>query len=344
MTINSTDFFTIFVARNNNYDTFPKFMEQSTNSRTDTVIYCAPVQGLTETAWRHYHRDIYGDGITSYFTPFLRVERGEVRYRDARDLKSDLNVGLPLVPQIIFRDLKEFKALCDTVVDAGYSSIDINMGCPFPPQVHHGRGAGAIANVALIESLNDEMNGAYKDVKFSLKMRLGAEAPDEWQASAEAINALPLTHVTLHPRTARQQYEGDLHMDQFARFLESSRHPVIYNGDLTEPVHIDDILTRYPLLGGVMIGRGLFSRPSLVAEWRSGCEWDEVHRMEALRRLHSSVYDYYCDTLSGDVQVLGKLKPFWEYMAPQLDRKAYKGIKKATTLRKYDDAVGMIFR
>lgn len=267
-----------------------------------------------------------------------------MRYRDARDLKSDFNVGLPLIPQIIFRDLKEFRELCDTVVNADYSSIDINMGCPFPPQVHHGRGAGAIANIALLEELRDEMNGAYKDVNFSLKMRLGADSPDEWRGSIEAINALPLTHVTMHPRTARQQYEGELHMDEFARFLDSSRHPVIYNGDLTEPEHIDEIVARYPSIGGVMIGRGLFSRPSLVAEWRSDSEWDEARRMEALRRLHSCVYGHYRDTLSGDAQVLGKIKPFWEYMAPQLDRKVYKGIKKATTLRKYDDAVAMIFR
>ena len=319
-------------------------MEQSTNLRSEAAVYCAPVQGLTETAWRHFHRAVYGDGITAYHTPFLRVERGEVRYRDARDLKSDFNIGLPLVPQIIFRDIKEFKALCDTVTDAGYSCVDINMGCPFPPQVHHGRGAGAIANVQLLNALRDEMTDAYKDVKFSLKMRLGAETPDEWRGSIEAINALPLTHVTLHPRTARQQYEGELHMDEFARFLESSRHPVIYNGDLTEPAHIDDIFARYPSVGGVMIGRGLFSCPSLVAEWRSGEEWDTARRMEALRRLHSSVYGYYRDNLSGDAQVLGKVKPFWEYMVPHLDRKAYKGIKKATTLRKYDDAVGMIFR
>lgn len=307
--------------------------------KNKTAIFSAPIQGLTETAWRHFHHMIYGDGITGYHTPFLRVERGEIRRRDLRDLGSDFNKDIRLTPQIIFRDLREFRMLCDAVGEAGYRQIDINMGCPFPPQVHHGRGAGMIANTALLSEIGEEMRGRYSDIEFSLKMRLGVELPDEWRASADAINALPISRLTVHPRTARQQYQGELWLDEFAVLLAGSAHPVIYNGDITLPSHIDDVMSRYPSLAGVMIGRGLFSRPSIVAEWLAGEEWDEARRHEAMMRLHSMVYGYYRDTLSGDAQVLGKVKPFWEYLAPFLDRKAMKAIKKANSLRKYEEGV-----
>lgn len=306
------------------------------------AIFSAPIQGLTETAWRHFHHMVYGDGITAYHTPFLRVERGEIRRRDLRDLGSDFNGDICLTPQIICRDLREFRMLCDAVTSAGYRRIDINMGCPFPPQVHHGRGAGMIANVQLLNDLAYDMTSRYGDVEFSVKMRLGVESPDEWRASIRAINALPLSRLTVHPRTARQQYQGELWLDEFEALLSASAHPVIYNGDITLPSHIDDILSRYPSLGGVMIGRGLFSRPSLVAEWLAGEEWNVARRHDALMRLHSLVYAHYRDTLSGDAQVLGKVKPFWEYLAPALDRKAMKAIKKASSLRKYDEAVRML--
>ena len=305
-------------------------------------IFSAPIQVLTDSSWRHFHHMIYGDGITRYHTPFLRVERGEIRRRDLRDLGSDFNRDIRLTPQIILRDLREFRMLCDAVAEAGYRQIDINMGCPFPPQVHHGRGAGMIANTELLAALGDEMRGRYSGIEFSLKMRLGVESPDEWRVSADAVNALPLSHVTVHPRTARQQYQGELWLDEFAALLAGSAHPVIYNGDITHPSHIDDILSRYPSLAGVMIGRGLFSRPSIVAEWLAGEEWNEARRHEALMRLHSMVYGHYRDTLSGDAQVLGKVKPFWEYLAPSLDRKAMKAIKKATSLRKYEEGVRAI--
>lgn len=313
-------------------------MEEMNNK----AIFSAPIQGLTETAWRHFHHMIYGDGITRYHTPFLRVERGEIRRRDLRDLGSDFNKDIRLTPQIILRDLREFRMLCDAVAEAGYRQIDINMGCPFPSQVHHGRGAGMIADTELLSALGDEMRGRYSDIEFSLKMRLGVESPDEWRVSADAVNALPLSHVTVHPRTARQQYQGELWLDEFAALLAGSAHPVIYNGDITHPSHIDDILSRYPSLAGVMIGRGLFSRPSIVAEWLAGEEWDESRRHEAIMRLHSMVYGHYRDTLSGDAQVLGKVKPFWEYLAPSLDRKAMKAIKKANSLRKYEEGVRAI--
>lgn len=311
--------------------------------KNNLTILCAPIQGLTELPWRHYHREIFGDGVTGYFTPFLRVERGEVRYRDVRDLKSELNGNLPLIPQIIVRDMREFEMLCDKVREAGYDRADINMGCPFPPQVHHGRGAGMIANVELLRSLASVMAGKYGgDMKFSVKMRLGVSDPTEWQGAIDAINEMPLTHVTVHPRTASQQYGGDLCLDDFEKLLARSAHPVMFNGDITESAHIDAILDRFPGIAGVMIGRGMFSRPSIVAEWRSGEVWDEKRRLSAVKRLHAYVYGYYRDTLSGDAQVLGKIRSFWEYMATQIDRKAYKGIKKASSLRKYDDAVGMI--
>lgn len=313
-------------------------MEEMNNK----AIFSAPIQGLTETAWRHFHHMIYGDGITCYHTPFLRVERGEIRRRDLRDLGSEFNKDIRLTPQIILRDLREFRMLCDAVAEAGYRQIDINMGCPFPPQVHHGRGAGMIADTELLSALGDEMRGRYSDIEFSLKMRLGVESPDEWRVSADAVNALPLSHVTVHPRTARQQYQGELWLDEFAALLAGSAHPVIYNGDITHPSHIDDVLSRYPSLAGVMIGRGLFSRPSIVAEWLAGEEWDESRRHEAIMRLHSMVYGHYRDTLSGDAQVLGKVKPFWEYLAPSLDRKAMKAIKKANSLRKYEEGVRAI--
>ncbi len=313
-------------------------MEEMNNK----AIFSAPIQGLTETAWRHFHHMIYGDGITCYHTSFLRVERGEIRRRDLRDLGSDFNKDIRLTPQIILRDLREFRMLCDAVAEAGYRQIDINMGCPFPPQVHHGRGAGMIADTELLSALGDEMRGRYSDIEFSLKMRLGVESPDEWRVSADAVNALPLSHVTVHPRTARQQYQGELWLDEFAALLAGSAHPVIYNGDITHPSHIDDVLSRYPSLAGVMIGRGLFSRPSIVAEWLACEEWDESRRHEAIMRLHSMVYGHYRDTLSGDAQVLGKVKPFWEYLAPSLDRKAMKAIKKANSLRKYEEGVRAI--
>lgn len=315
------------------------FMELKDNF----AVYSAPVQGLTELPWRAFHRRVYGGGVTAYHTPFLRVERSEVRQRDLKALESGMNEGVPLVPQIIFRDFREFDMLVDSVTAAGYKAIDINMGCPFPPQVHHGRGAGMIANRELLAALAEVMKERYRDVEFTIKMRLGVERPDEWREAIGLINALPVRRLTVHPRTARQQYGGELHLEEFGALLEASAHPVVYNGDIVTPADIDSVLGEFPRLAGVMVGRGLFSRPSLVAEWREGKEWDEHERARRLLELHGLLYDYYTDRVSGDGQLMGKLKPFWDYLKG-VDRRTLKMMKKAVTLRKYDEAVAAIER
>lgn len=314
-------------------------MEQKDNFS----VYSAPIQGLTELPWRAFHRQVYGDGVSSYHTPFLRVERGEVRQRDLRALESELNEGIRLVPQIIFRNLKEFEMLVDSVKDAGYSTVDMNMGCHFPPQVHHGRGAGMMAKRELLAALPAVMGERYPGMEFTLKMRLGVEQPDEWREAMDLINVLPLKRLTVHPRTARQQYGGELHLAEFGELLRASAHPVVYNGDIASPADIDRIVGNFPDVAGVMVGRGLFSRPSLVAEWREGAEWDEKRRARKMLELHGLLYDYYTDRVSGDGQLMGKLKPFWDYLEG-VDRRTLKMMKKAVTLRKYDEAVAAIER
>ena len=46
-------------------------------------IHFAPLQGYTEAIYRQAHARIFG-GVESYYTPFVRVEHGEIRKKDMR--------------------------------------------------------------------------------------------------------------------------------------------------------------------------------------------------------------------------------------------------------------------
>lgn len=306
---------------------------------THLRLYAAPLQGYTEAEWRHHHALMYG-GADAYFIPFLRVEKGAVRNKDLRELSSTLNFGpVPAVPQVILRDCCELRILADTVLAAGYRQIDINMGCPFVPQVKHGRGAALLAAPAVLEELAQDMRRRYAHVQFSVKMRLGVSDASQWRDIIDIINSMPLTHLTVHPRTAAQQYDGELAMDEFAALMDKSVHPMVFNGNITTPDDIDKIIHAFPGIYGVMAGRGLLSRPSLFAEWRSGERWDSNRCLVTTMALHDAIYDSYKARLHGDAQILSKIKPFWEYHAEAIGRKAAKAIKKATSLPKYEAAL-----
>lgn len=310
-------------------------------------IAFAPLQGYTDAAYRRAHWEC-ADGVGEYYTPFVRIEKGEVRRRDLRDTDPEGNRGVPTVPQVIARDGDELACLCDALQAQGWRRIDVNMGCPFPLQVHAGRGSGLLQHPDKLLELLAEMQRR-PEVAFSVKMRLGQESTDEGLRALEAVNCMPLCHVTLHARLGRQQYKGTPDLEAFKRFAEHCVHPMVYNGDSevqsgvksyelrvmadADGVGIDSnkmLLQAVPNLKGVMIGRGLLARPWMLSEREP---------KEVLWAMHERIYRHATATLCGDSQVLARLRAFWEYFP--LDHKMRKAIMKATTLARYREAVSM---
>lgn len=307
----------------------------------EKLLYAAPVQGHTDAAWRHFHRKRFG-GDNRYYTPFIRLERGEFRKHDLKDFLSPLNANHDIVPQVIFRNMEELVPLLEGLVANGAKEIDLNTGCPFPLQTSKGRGAAFVGNLDEYAKL-PEILARFPETDFSLKMRLGFSDPEEWRWIMPVLNSLKLRHVALHPRVAKDQYKGDLRLDQFEAFLKESVNPVVYNGELKTPQDFAEIAERYPTIAGIMSGRGVLARPSLLAEVRDGKEWSREERVAEMLAFHNDLFDHYSEELSGgEHQVLSKIKPFWEYAEEEIGRKAWKAISKASNMPKYQTALAMI--
>ena len=286
-------------------------------------LMAAPLQGLTEATWRSVHFRLFGEeqGDVEYSTPFIRVEKGEVRKRDMRDYTSDLNAGMRLTPQVIFRDAEEWRMLVDALAEAGATRIDMNMGCPFPPQVRKGRGAGMLAHPDMVEEIAKAMEGYADSIDFSVKMRLGVNDASESLSLVDILNSMKLRHITVHPRTATQQYKGELQLDAMDGFASRLKHPVVFNGEVSSPSDIEKLTSRYD---GVMVGRGLLRRPTLFAEYRSGGELTAEERNEAFLSLIGRTASVLEQRLCGATQLKDKMKPYWEYAPETLDRKTVK--------------------
>jgi len=301
-------------------------------------ILFAPLQGYTTGIYRKAHAEIFG-GVDAYYAPFLRIENGKPREKDLRDLNS-FDKNAREIPQIIANSVDEFKILADSLIAKGYTEIDFNMGCPFPMQVNRHRGAGLLSDIQAVQAIMDEIKAT--PVKFSVKMRLGQDSPDEAFALLPILNEAPLSQITLHPRLGKQQYKGAIDFKSFEKFYEECRHPLVYNGDITSVSQICEMERRYPKLAGVMIGRGMLARPSMAADYKElrdiNCA-DPQDFLSKLFQMHQIIFDHACKTYQGDSQILSHVQSFWEYLEPSIPKKIFKKIKKAGKLSEYQAAI-----
>ncbi len=306
-----------------------------------TPLHFAPLQGYTEAPYRDAHASVFG-GIDTYYTPFVRIERGEFRRKDTRDIEPENNHVAHLVPQLIASDVEKAKTILALFIEKGYREVSINLGCPFPILAKRHNGSGMLPYPEEVKALLAIVE-QHPEIRFSVKMRLGWESPEECLALAPLLNDLPLEHIALHARLGKQQYKGEVDLDAFAAFADVCQKPLIYNGDLLTVEDIQQIEKRFPQLAGIMIGRGLLANPALAMEYKTGVSLSPEELREKLRTLHAAVYARYEEQLQGgDEQLLHKIKPFWDYLEPALDRKVWKAIHKSGSLNKYQAAVRLV--
>ncbi|MBQ7947617.1 MAG: tRNA-dihydrouridine synthase family protein [Bacteroidaceae bacterium] len=300
-------------------------------------IYSAPLQGFTEAVWRNIHSNIFG-GIDGYFTPFIRYEHNEIRSKDIRDVERKNNTVQHLVPQIIAATPQEMHPLMALLQNEGYSEVDINMGCSFPLQARKKHGAGILPHPQMVAELMGALND-YPSMRFSVKMRLGWECKSEWRALLTILNDAPLTHITMHPRLGCEQYKQPADVEAFAAFAADCCHPLIYNGDILTLHDIEQMEARFPTLHGIMIGRGLLANPALGLEYKQGNALSNKELCVRIQAMHDALYQALSPRLQGNTQLLCKLKPYWEYLLPEMEKRYRKAIVKSNTVEKYMQAV-----
>lgn len=90
-----------------------------------------------------------------------------------------------------------------------------------------------------------------------------------------------------------------------------------------------------------MTGRGTLKNPALAREIRGGVPASK----EEIRRFHDMMYNEYCEDLSGDRNILFRMKELWSYLAPMFtnNKKYAKKIKKAEKCVVYENAVRELF-
>ena len=303
-------------------------------------FYLAPMEGITNYIYRNAYARFFGE-MDKYFTPFIMPGQKRIfRTRELQDVLPEHNEGINIVPQILTKKPEEFIKTARELQKMGYEEVNLNAGCPSKTVVSKGKGSGVLRDPDELDHFLEEIFTSL-DMKISVKTRIGLYDPEEFEEIMEVYNRYPLYELIIHPRVQQEFYNGSVHMDSFRMGFERSRNPVCYNGDIVRQEDFRKLTEQFPVLDAVMIGRGVLRNPALVPMIRCGEALDK----RRFRAMHDQIYEAYKEYLSGEKNILFKMKDFWTNPVQLFtDYEKYaKKIRKVQRLRDYNKIIDSLF-
>ncbi|MFH1809400.1 MAG: tRNA-dihydrouridine synthase family protein [Pseudomonadota bacterium] len=302
----------------------------------------APMQGLTGYVFRAVYLRHFA-GVDQCYCPFVRLKNGALPGRDQRELEAGRTAGPGFTPQIIAANPSEAQTLGALLVDLGYGRVNLNLGCPYPMETRRRRGAGLLPFPDEVDRVLETLCRFTPALQVSVKTRLGLVRGDALGALRPVFERYPLSSLIVHPRTARQMYEGTPDWQAFGEQTRGLGIPVVANGDILTVDDARRLQQRFPWIAGLMIGRGLLRDPFLP-EAIQGQALPGA-RLQRLRRFHDALLEAYQQAGLTEAHVLDKMRPLWAYLAHSFaePEQVAKNFKRARRMHRYQDAIAALF-
>ena len=309
------------------------------------TLLSSPLQGFTDFRFRNAFNHYFG-GIDTFYAPYIRFNNKLIIKNSYQiDLQLENNKTLEVIPQIMTNSADEFLFVVDYIQELGYKELNWNLGCPYPMVTKRGMGSGLICDPDKIDHILERVHKE-TDIVVSMKMRMGYEHPEEILDTFPILDNYPLKNIDIHARIGKQLYKGGVNLDAFQRCIESTKHKLYYNGDITSVTKLKEMQARFPSIDHFMMGRGLIADPFLPSMIKNDTSEYPENRWGIFREFHDTIYHQYDAALSGPTPIKMKMQGFWEFFAQSFSnpQKTFKKIKKANNPRAYQQAVAEILK
>lgn len=225
-------------------------------------IVIAPMAGISNSAFRRIVKEmgaglIYAEMVSDKAIIYDNEKTKQMLYLTAEER--------PIAQQIFGSDIESFTESAKIVYEQMKPDIiDINMGCPVPKiAIKSQAGSALLKNPDKIKKIVKSVVQAVP-CPVTVKIRSGW---DEKSINAKLVAKIceeaGASAITIHGRTRKQGYSGNVDLDIIKEVKESVNIPVIANGDIKDIASAKKML-EYTKCDAIMIGRATLGNPWLI--------------------------------------------------------------------------------
>jgi tRNA-dihydrouridine synthase B len=224
----------------------------------------APMQDVTDLAFMgviaHYGAPDY------FFTEFLRVHAQSRPEPHILRSIDENETGRPVFAQLIGEDTTHLCRTVEALLRHPVAGIDLNLGCPAPKVYRKNVGGGLLREPKRVGDILAALRAAVPGL-FTVKMRVGFEDSRHFDALLDLVNEHRVDLLSVHGRTVRQMYRGEVSYDLIAHAAKRVNCPVLANGNVTSAEKAATVAGSTGA-AGVMIGRHAIRNPWIFRQCR----------------------------------------------------------------------------
>lgn len=239
-------------------------------------VLLAPMDGVADFAFRQV---CYELGAEATIAEFVAAQVVVHRPRETLQAIGAWHGEKPFMVQLFGKRPDELAAAARIIYDhLPTTSIDLNMGCPASKVVASEHGSALMRQPELGAEIVAAVCAA-TPLPVSVKMRIGFDtvnAPEVAQILEQAGAAM----LTVHGRTGKQKFGGELDLRAIAATNAAVTIPVVGNGDIASAADAARMLATTGV-DGVMVGRAAVGNPWLFADLLAELKGDRRWREQA---------------------------------------------------------------
>ena len=277
----------------------------------------APMQDVTDLAFMQM---LSAYGCPDYYvTEYFRVYANS--NIDKKILRSiTLNTtGRPVFAQLIGESIPDILRIAKQLTKYPIAGIDLNLGCPAPRVYRKNVGGGLLREPETIERIFEAMRSQISGL-FTVKMRVGFDSTDNFEKLLNLINQYQIDLLSLHGRTVKELYRGEVHYDLIRQAVQTVNCPVLANGNITSYLKAEQVLQETGA-AGVMIGRSAIRNPWIFQQIRDRFAGKTV-QVITLADVHKYIQHLFtitCQDTLREKSHVNSLKKFLNFIGTGID-------------------------